>query len=82
MQAEPGGIAVPSNPTYSTVILPSISIDSTPVTVYGAALAPGSAGLYQIAIQVPPSLADGDWPIQALIAGVQSPVGTILSVHH
>jgi uncharacterized protein (TIGR03437 family) len=51
-------------------------------TVYGAALAPGSVGLYQIAIQVPLSLADGDWPIQALIGGVLSPAGTILSVHH
>ena len=50
-------------------------------TVYGAALAPGSAGLYQIAIQIPSSLADGDWPIQAVIGGVQSPTGTILSVH-
>jgi len=50
-------------------------------TVCGAALAPGSAGLYQIAIQVPTSLADGDWPIQASIGGVQSPAGTILSVH-
>ena len=44
-------------------------------------LAPGSVGLYQIAIQVPPSLADGDWPIQAVIGGVLSPSGTILSVH-
>jgi uncharacterized protein (TIGR03437 family) len=61
--------------------MPGITIDSLPATVYGAALAPGSAGLYQIAIQVPPSLADGDWPIQALIGGVLSPVGTILSVH-
>jgi len=49
--------------------------------VYGAALAPGSAGLYQIAIQVPTTLGDGDWPIQASIGGVLSPGGTILSVH-
>ncbi len=50
-------------------------------TVYGAALAPGSAGLYQIAIQVPTAIADGDWPIQATIGSVTSPAGTILSVH-
>jgi uncharacterized protein (TIGR03437 family) len=49
--------------------------------VYGAALASGFAGLYQVAIQVPLSLADGDWPIQAAIAGVQSPTGVVLSVH-
>jgi uncharacterized protein (TIGR03437 family) len=49
--------------------------------VYGAALASGFAGLYQVGIQVPPSLADGDWPIQATIAGVPSPAGVVLSVH-
>jgi uncharacterized protein (TIGR03437 family) len=77
----PAGVAVPGDQAYSTRSMPGITIDSLPATVYGAALAPGSAGLYQIAIQVPPSLADGDWPIQALIGGVLSPVGTILSVH-
>jgi uncharacterized protein (TIGR03437 family) len=48
--------------------------------VYGAALAPGFAGLYQIAIQVPSSLADGDWPVVAVIGGVKSPAGMLLSV--
>jgi uncharacterized protein (TIGR03437 family) len=80
--APPTGVAVPSDKPYATISLPSITIDNVPATVYGAALAPGSVGLYQIAIQVPPSLADGDWPIQALIGGVMSPTGTILSVHH
>jgi uncharacterized protein (TIGR03437 family) len=80
--AAPTGVAVPSNQAYATSSLPSITIDNVPATIYGAALAPDSAGLYQIAIQVPPSLADGDRPIQALIAGVLSPAGTILSVHH
>lgn len=80
--ASPTGFAVPGDKTYATSSQPSVTIDNLAATVYGAALAPGSVGLYQIAIQVPPSLADGDWPIQALIGGVQSPAGTILSVHH
>lgn len=80
--APPTGVAVPSDKAYTTSSLPSITIDNVPATVYGAALAPGSVGLYQIAIQVPSSLADGDWPIQALIGGVLSPAATILSVHH
>jgi uncharacterized protein (TIGR03437 family) len=80
--AAPTGVAVPSDKAYDTTSLPSITVDNVTATVYGAALAPGSVGLYQIAIQVPPSLADGDWPIQALIGGVLSPTGTILSVHH
>jgi uncharacterized protein (TIGR03437 family) len=80
--AVPSGVAVPGDVAYSTSSLPSITIDNLPATVYGAALAPGSVGLYQIAIQVPASLADGDWPIQASIGGTSSPAGTILSVHH
>jgi uncharacterized protein (TIGR03437 family) len=80
--AAPTGVAVPSDKAYATSSMPSITIDNMSATVYGAALAPGSVGLYQIAIQVPPSLADGDWPIQALIGGILSPAGTILSVHH
>jgi uncharacterized protein (TIGR03437 family) len=79
--AAPAGVAVPSDQAYSTSSMPGITIDNLPATVYGAALAPGSAGLYQIAIQVPTSLADGDWQVQASIGGVQSPAGTILSVH-
>jgi uncharacterized protein (TIGR03437 family) len=58
-----------------------VTINNIPATVYGGALAPGSAGLYQIAIQVPSTLADGDWPIQATIGNITSPPGTILSVH-
>ena len=77
----PSGIATPGNGSYPTATAPAVTINNTPAVVYGAALAPGSGGLYQIAIQVPPSLADGDWPIQATIGGVASPAGTILSVH-
>jgi len=79
--AAPTGVAVPGDQAYATSSMPSITIDNVSATVYGAALASGSAGLYQIAIQVPLSLANGDWPIQALIGGVLSPAGTILSVH-
>jgi uncharacterized protein (TIGR03437 family) len=78
--AAPGGIAVPSDQTYATATLPSISIGSIPAKVEGAALASGSAGVYQIAIQVPGSLGDGDWPIQASIGGVPSPAGATLTV--
>lgn len=80
--AAPAGVAVPGDRAYNTASLPSVTIDDLAATVYGAALAPGSVGLYQIAIQVPLSLGDGDWAIQASIGGVVSPVGTILSVRH
>ena len=64
-----------------TATAPIVTVNNTSATVYGAALAPGSAGLYQIAIQVLSTLADGDWPIQAMIGGILSPAGTILTVH-
>jgi uncharacterized protein (TIGR03437 family) len=35
---------------------------------------------YQVAIQVPSPLADGDWPLVASIGGVASPGGVVLSV--
>ena len=77
----PPGMATPGTGSYPTASAPTVTVNHTPAIVYGAALASGSAGLYQIAIQVPPSLADGDWPIQAMIGGILSPAGTILSVH-
>ena len=78
----PSGVPAPGNGSYQTASSPAVTVNNTPAIVFGAALAPGSAGLYQIAIQVPGTLADGDWPIQATIGGVASPAGTILSVHH
>jgi uncharacterized protein (TIGR03437 family) len=36
-------------------------------TVYGTALAPGFAGLYQLAFQVPPSLPDGTYQLFATV---------------
>lgn len=80
--AAPVGVSVPGSGGYSTASSPTVTINNTPATVYGAALAPGSAGLYQIAIQVPSTLSDGDWPIQASIGGITSPAGVVLSIAH
>lgn len=78
--AFPLGMATPSDATYSTASAPAITINKTQVIVFGAALAPGSAGLYQIAIQVPNDMPSGDFPILAGIGSTQSPTGVILSV--
>ncbi|MEO8368868.1 MAG: IPT/TIG domain-containing protein [Candidatus Solibacter sp.] len=72
------GIQVPSDKLYSVSV--TVKIGTTDAQVFGAALSPGYAGLYQIAIQVPASMADGDFPIKATVAGVASPDGVILSV--
>ncbi|HEX5229852.1 MAG TPA: IPT/TIG domain-containing protein [Bryobacteraceae bacterium] len=78
--ATPIGSAVPGTTSYATATLPTVTVDDKPAKVFGAALAPGSAGLYQIAIQVPDSLTAGDWPVIATIGGVDSPTGTVISV--
>ncbi len=77
----PVGVELPADQTYSASLPPAITINNLAATVYGAALAPGNAALYQVAIQVPDSLPDGDWPIQASVGGVQSPAGVLISVH-
>jgi len=76
----PEGEETPSDQTYRTSTLPVVTINNVPAKVLGAALTPGIAGMYQVAIQVPASLADGDWPVVATIGGVSSPTGLALSV--
>ena len=77
----PSGAAIPSDQVYAASTMPAVTINNVPVSVFGAALSPGSAGLFQIAIQVPDTLPDGDWPLRAGIGGANSRAGAILSVH-
>ncbi len=76
----PTEVETPTDTTYSTSTLPTITIDNVPAKVYGAALAPGFAGLVQVAIQVPSTIGNGEWPVVAKIGGVQSASGLVLSV--
>ena len=78
--ATPVGIPIPGDTTFLASNAPTITVNNVQATFYGAALAPGYAGLYQVAIQVPTPLADGDWPIIATVGGVSSPTGVVLSV--
>jgi uncharacterized protein (TIGR03437 family) len=75
----PAGIQVPSDQVYNTSPV-TIKIGTVDAQVFGAALSPGYAGLYQVAIQVPASMADGDYALKATVSGVTSPDGVILSV--
>jgi uncharacterized protein (TIGR03437 family) len=74
----PAGIAVTGAPKAAT--LPSILVGGVAVTPIYAVLSPGSAGLYQIAIQLPASLPTGVAVVQASTGGVQSPGGVDLFV--
>jgi uncharacterized protein (TIGR03437 family) len=73
------GIQVPSDTIHNTNPV-TVKIGTADVTVFGAALAPTFAGLYQIAIQVPASMADGDYALKATVNGASSPDGVTLSV--
>jgi uncharacterized protein (TIGR03437 family) len=66
--AAPIGVQVSGGP-YSTLSLPTITVLATKATVYGGALAPGYAGLYQLAFQVPADFPDGDYPINGTVGG-------------
>jgi uncharacterized protein (TIGR03437 family) len=80
--AAPEGSAVPSSPTYNTANPVTVTVGNVPATVYGAALSAGYAGLYQVAIQIPLSLANGDYPIVSTVSGVQSPSTTLITVQN
>jgi uncharacterized protein (TIGR03437 family) len=69
--AAPIGQEVP--PAAYSVSGVTVTIGTAAATVYGTALAPGLAGVYQVAIQVPSSLASGTYPLVATVNGVQSP---------
>jgi uncharacterized protein (TIGR03437 family) len=75
----PAGVETPTTTTYNTASTVSVTVGKKPATVYGAALAPGYAGLYQIAIQIP-ALANGDYPVVATINGALSPSTTMMTV--
>jgi uncharacterized protein (TIGR03437 family) len=78
--AVPSGVETPSTATYNTATPVSVTIGGKNANVYGAALAPGYAGLYQIAILIPASLSNGDYPVIATIDGVGSPSTTMITV--
>jgi uncharacterized protein (TIGR03437 family) len=78
--AAPVGSLAPVTQTDDTSTLPTVTLNNAPVTVLGAALSPGAVGLYQVDIQVPSSIADGDYPLQVSIGGMTSPLGIILTV--
>lgn len=74
----PAGVEVSGLDT--TVTLPTVTVGGVEVQVLGAALAPGTAGLYQINIQLPANLPTGTVALQASIGGATTPTGTSLFI--
>ena len=67
-------------PSVTTV--PVVTIGGVQTQVISVVMSPGFAGLYQIAVQVPSSLSDGDQTVVAQVDGAQSPAGVLLTVQH
>jgi uncharacterized protein (TIGR03437 family) len=77
----PLGVQVPSDKVYYTATPVTVTIGGTSADVYATALSPGFAGLYQVVVTVPPTMANGDFPLIAKINGQSSPTLT-LTVHN
>ncbi|HMD50447.1 MAG TPA: phospholipase D-like domain-containing protein, partial [Bryobacteraceae bacterium] len=78
--AAPQGVETPEGVTYYTSSPVAVTLGGTPVSVDGAALAPGFAGLFQVAIQIPESMPNGDYALVATVSGARSPATVLLTV--
>ncbi len=66
------------NPLYLTVATPTVSIGGAQATVLFSGVAPGFAGLYQVDVQIPASVAAGsDVPLQIAMPGGAADTATI-----
>jgi len=74
------GVVPPANPVANVANPITVTIGNIAATVVGAAVSPGIPGLYQIAVQVPDSVPDGDLAVVAQVSGIQSSSSVLLSV--
>lgn len=75
------GAGSPSSPLAKTVEVPTITLNSEPVSVLFSGLTPGLAGLYQIDLQVPADAQNGDLTLVVNQPGYQGG-SVILPVHN
>jgi uncharacterized protein (TIGR03437 family) len=68
----PSGQPSPSNPLANVVDVPNLTLNGTTVPLLFAGLTPGLVGLYQINIQVPAGLPDGNYELVVSQSGVVS----------
>jgi uncharacterized protein (TIGR03437 family) len=73
---------VPAGQIVSVVNPPSVLIGGVPAQVVSATLTPGNAGLYQITIQVPDGLTDGDQPVTIQVNSIQAPTGVLITAQN
>jgi uncharacterized protein (TIGR03437 family) len=70
----PFGVAVPATPTYETSSNVTVTLNGAPITVYEnlAYLTSGNAGLFQVGVTLPATLANGSYPLIVSIGGLTS----------
>jgi len=64
----------------AVAVTPTVTVGGMPAQVISAVLTTGSAGLYQVTIQLPSSVPAGAVAVQASAGGVQTPVGVTIFV--
>ena len=64
----------------AVVTAPTVTAGSVTAPVISTALTTGSAGLYQVTIQLPPNVPSGTVPIVASVGGVQTQAGTTIFI--
>ena len=66
--------------THNVSLPVKVTAGGAPVTVIGAALSPGLAGVHQIAIQLPDTVPSGDLLLQATVGGSNTPENVYLFI--
>jgi uncharacterized protein (TIGR03437 family) len=69
---------VPTQPS-SLVSLPSVTIGASSATVLAGTVVPGSAGVYQIKVQIPSDAPNGDLPLSVKL-GTGTPATAVITV--
>ena len=74
----PAGMAVSGAPAVATA--PTVTVGGMAVPVISAVLTAGTAGLYQVTIQLPATVPTGAVAVQASVGGVPAQTGVVLVV--
>lgn len=76
------GAGAPASPLASVIPVPTVTLDGVPVSLYFAGLTPTQVGLYQINLQVPATLGNGNHELIVTPSSGAASNSTLLPVHN